>query len=33
VIRLLLLAKVGPGQSRVKVIVHPVRVNAVDMRG
>ena len=22
-----------PGQSRVKVIIHPVRVNAVDMRG
>ena len=22
-----------PGQSRVKVIIHPVRVNGVDMRG
>jgi PPOX class probable F420-dependent enzyme len=22
-----------PGQSRVKVVIHPVRVNAVDMRG
>ena len=22
-----------PGHSRVKVIIHPVRVNAVDMRG
>ena len=22
-----------PGQSRVKVIIRPVRVNAVDMRG
>jgi PPOX class probable F420-dependent enzyme len=22
-----------PGQSRVKVTIHPVRVNAVDMRG
>ena len=23
----------GPGESRVKVIVRPVRINAVDMRG
>jgi len=22
-----------PGQSRVKVVIHPVRINAVDMRG
>ena len=22
-----------PGQSRVKVVIHPARVNAVDMRG
>jgi hypothetical protein len=28
-----LRARDQPGQSRVKVIIRPVRVNAVDMRG